>query len=176
MTQPQFEYDIALSFAEEDASIALNIYLALKLLQGDNSVFFYKKNLHTSGKLLKSELPSLYKFKARYVVMLVSESYVNKDKIYAPIESNAIIERWKFNPEDSFLIPVRIDQTPLSTVDSSLSKEVAYARWNGDPEDLAEKIWELVRMNTPCETTNSSTQPETNSSSGEPTILSLIHI
>jgi hypothetical protein len=143
----KFEYDVALSFAEEDLNIALSIYLSLKLTKEDNSIFYYKKSLDTTGKVLKDELPEIYKHKSRFVLMLVSKNYVNKDKVYAPIEAEAIIQRWKFNPKESFLIPVLIDETPLVSVDVSLPEGIARVKWNHDPEALAKSIWELVRKN-----------------------------
>lgn len=142
----KYHYDVALSFAEEDLNSAQSLYLALKLTQKENTIFFYKKSLYTSGKVLKNELPELYKHQAKFVVMLVSKDYVNKEKVFAPIEAEAIIQRWKFNPSESFLIPIIIDDTPLNKVDPSLSNDIARVKWDQDPEQLAEKIWELVRF------------------------------
>jgi len=143
----KYEYDIAISFADEDIAIAQCIYLALKLTKKENSIFYYKKTLDTAGKLLLNELPEIYKQKSQFVLMLVSANYVSENKTYVPIEAEAILQRWKFDPKASFLIPVLIDDTQLSSVDESLTKDIARVKWNMEPEDLAEKIWAMIRKN-----------------------------
>ena len=161
-----YEYDIALSFAEEDNWLASNIYLALKLSAENNTIFYYKKNLDNIGTQLKKRLPEIYKHKARFVIMLVSKNYINKDKTYAAIEAEAILERWKFNPNASFLIPVRMDDTLLQKVDTSLSDGVHYLKWNKDPETLAAEIWRHVRGDNDSEEKSEDKPVDPTGSSG----------
>ncbi|MFT5819260.1 MAG: hypothetical protein ACI8ZM_000483 [Crocinitomix sp.] len=141
----KYKYDVALSFADEDVDVAVGIYLALKSTKEQNTVYYYKKNLDTAGTPLKKVLPDIYKNQARFVIMLVSASYIDKNKRYVPLEAEAILARWKSNPQESFLIPVLVDGTKLDKVDSVLTGDIAYEKWTHDPEILAEKIWDRVR-------------------------------
>lgn len=138
------KYDIAISFANEDLNIALCMYLALKLKRKKGSVFYYKETFDNIGKSLKAELPKIYGKDAQFIVALISRNYLNKEKVYATIESNVIIQRWKDNPEKSFFIPLIIDDTPVSDIDSIFPSDIAYVRWNSNPELIAEKIWDMI--------------------------------
>src|SRR5437868_3081120 len=75
--QESFQFDIALSFAGEDRLIAEG--LADLLIKNNIRVFY---DLHTQAKLwgkdLYQHLQLVYRDKARYCIILVSQAYASK--------------------------------------------------------------------------------------------------
>lgn len=140
----KMKYDVAISFANEDLNIALCIYLALKLKRKDGKVFYYKETFDNAGKSLKDQLPIIYGEDSQFVVAIISKNYLNTEKVYATIESDAIIERWEKNKEKTFFIPVLIDDTKVSEINPVFPKEITYVKWDSNPEFIAEKIWDMI--------------------------------
>ena len=74
MAPDPFEYDLALSFAEEDNAIARQ--LADQLVQKNLKVFLDRyTSADSGGKDVLDHLVNLYARKSRYVVLLVSRHY-----------------------------------------------------------------------------------------------------
>ena len=111
-----FDYDIALSFAGEDRLIASQI--ATELQSRGVRVFtddFERTQLW--GRDLSDELRSRYGEKTRYVVLLVSRHYAIKD--WTDFEF-AIARKEAGRRSKEFILPVRLDDTPLPGLRSSI--------------------------------------------------------
>lgn len=132
-----FEHDVAISYAGEDLTVATSLCQEFK--NCGIKVFFapmYKSELW--GKDLSSYLKNKFSKNSRFVLILVSKHYVVKD--WTDFEfSVARIEAEE--READFILPVRIDDTPLPGLRSTMDyvdlrkqkpKEIA--------EMLAEKI------------------------------------
>ncbi len=111
-----YNYDIALSFAGEDRQYVENCAAILKSL-GLN-IFYdnYEKEV-LLGKNLYSYLADIYQNQAKYVVIFLSENYIKKRWTKHELE---FITARKFEQEEEYLLPVRIDNTnipgiPLTT-------------------------------------------------------------
>ena len=104
-----YEFDVALSFADEDRHIAFEIAKALK----DNGIkVFYdefeKANLW--GKDLYEHLADVYSNKARYCVMIISLNYSKKNWTTHE-RRNAQARAFKENKE--YILPLRLDKTEI---------------------------------------------------------------
>ena len=134
-----FEYDIALSFAGEQRSIARNI--AQELQKHDISIFyddFEKSKLW--GKRLSKHFQQIYGSQTRYVVTLISKEYPIKD--WTDFEFS-IARNEANNRENEFILPVRIDNTKVF----GLPSDVAYLDLNevgidGIVENILAKLTE----------------------------------
>lgn len=143
----KYKYDIAISFANKDINIAHCLYLAFKLNGLADKTFYYKESYDGTGKDLETNLPKIYGKESKYVISIISKDYT-KTK-YSQIELESIIERWRKNPEHTFWIPVLIDDTKLSDLNEVLKEKilkdsVAYVMWDLNPENIAQKIWEML--------------------------------
>jgi hypothetical protein len=106
-----FEYDVALSFASEDAGVAEE--LATLLAQKNIRVFrdeYRAANAGGWGKDMVDHLVSLYARKARYCVLLVSAHYPLK--AWTNAERTSARERALRDP-DEFILPVHLDDTKV---------------------------------------------------------------
>ncbi len=104
----EYKYDVAISFADEDRNAALALALALEL-KGCKSVFYYpEQRLATWGRSLKDKLNRIYRLEAKYAVVLLSEHYFDKSKVYIPIEYEAILARVKELPNTVYMLSVKL--------------------------------------------------------------------
>lgn len=103
------EYDIAISFAGEDRSIASEI--AQKLQHEGVKVFYddYEK-ANLWGKDLYDYLAEVYSNHARYCVMILSASY--ERKLWTNHERQNAQER-AFRERKEYILPVRLDDTRI---------------------------------------------------------------
>lgn len=111
-----FEYDLALSFAGEDREIAKE--LAAKLQEKGVTVFydnFYKSELW--GKELRKYFKDIYRRKARFVVVLISEYYPMKD--WTDFEFSVIKEEAR-KRENEFVLPIKLDETKMLGIHEDL--------------------------------------------------------
>lgn len=106
---PTQAYDIALSFAGEDRAIARQ--LAGMLRQADFRVFYdeYQK-AELWGKDLYVHLSEVYRNKAKYCVMFISQHY--SKKLWTNHERKAAQER-SFRESREYILPLRLDDTEL---------------------------------------------------------------
>lgn len=104
-----YQYDVAISFAGEDRSIAEGI--AQRLDAAGYSVFY---DDFEAEKLWGSDLPvklgKIYGEQARFCVMLVSRHYVSK--MWTNHERQYAISRL-MKERDEYVLPVRIDDTEV---------------------------------------------------------------
>jgi len=112
-----FDYDIALSFAGEDRAIARQI--ANKLQSNAVRVFMDEfERTELWGKDLSNEFRSRFGEKTGYVVILVSAHYAVKD--WTDFEF-AVARKEAGRRNREFILPVRLDDTPLPGLRSSIA-------------------------------------------------------
>jgi len=123
----EFEFDIAISFAGEDRTIARD--MAEKLKSKGIKVFydeFYKVALW--GKKLTKYFQKTYGPKARFVLVLISEHYPVKD--WTDFESS-IIRGEAEKRQTEFILPVRLDSTKIF----GIHEDIAYLDLNTEGID-----------------------------------------
>jgi hypothetical protein len=138
MTNDEFEFDVALSFAGEDRAIAKEF---TNLLMNKNVKVFYDEDEADDlwGKDLIAHLADLYQNKARFCVMFISRHYPLKR--WTNFERQQIQAR-AFRDTNEYILPIRIDDTdvpgiaetmgyrdirqhPLESIANSLEKKLA---------------------------------------------------
>src|SRR6266571_828506 len=152
-----FEYDIALSFAGEDRAIVDE--LAATLAEGGVRVFYdnYEK-AQLWGKDLYQHLQGVYKDRARYCIVFVSEAYARK--VWTRHELKQAQAR-AFKENKEYILPVRLDDTEIPGLNATTGyidlrhhsvaelNEVIIEKLFGpgiDQDDLAELTWQGERL------------------------------
>ena len=110
------EFDIALSFAGEDRSCAEQ--LARSLRSRGVRVFydeFFRATLW--GKNLYQHLQQIYKEKARYCIVFVSEAYVRKSWTKHELEQ---AQARSFQEDREYILPLRLDDAVLPGVNATI--------------------------------------------------------
>lgn len=139
MKKSNYQYNVSLSFAREDQNIALAIYTSLQLKLPDIEIYYYPDKLEeTIGEKLKQQLTEVYSKKSEYVIPIISKNYINPKNEFVQTEIKAFVSRIKPN-EASFLIPILIDDTKLSEVNSKLNG-LTYFKWELNPSNLSKII------------------------------------
>jgi hypothetical protein len=109
MTDDPFEYDVALSFASEDKSIAEEF--GDLLIKQDIKVFYDEYQVGDLwGKDLVDHLVNIYGRKARYCVMLISQYYPLKK--WTELERTSAHER-SFRDANEYILPIQLDDTKV---------------------------------------------------------------
>jgi len=152
-----FEYDIALSFAGEDRAIVDE--LAATLAEEGVRVFYdnYEK-AQLWGKDLYQHLQIVYKDRARYCIVFVSEAYAKK--VWTRHELKQAQAR-AFKENKEYILPVRLDDTEIPGLNATTGyidlrhhsvaelNEVIIEKLFGpgiDQDDLAELTWQGERL------------------------------
>ena len=105
MTSDAFEYDVAISFAEEDKAIAEE--LANRLIDKNMNVLHDEyKSPGLWGKNIVDHLVNLYARKARYCVLLISGHYPLK--AWTEVERTSAQEH-ALRDADEYILPVLLD-------------------------------------------------------------------
>lgn len=114
--QSEREYDVAISFAGEDRSIAESI--AEKLKRDGVRVFYdsYEKST-LWGKDLYEHLNDVYKNKAKYCLMVISNSY--RDKQWTNHERKAAHAR-AFSQNKEYILPLKLDDTEIPGLNETI--------------------------------------------------------
>ncbi len=124
----QYQYDVAISFAEEDIAIATE--LADEMTALGLKVYNYKNfSAQNWGKDLMDVVVEVYKYQARYALVLVSESYLKKK--WTKIERQ-IIQGVKRDAK-AYLLPLRLDDSELPDV----SDHTIYEMYNDNAQEIA---------------------------------------
>jgi hypothetical protein len=109
MTDDPFEYDVALSFASEDKSIAEEF--GDLLIKQDIKVFYDEYQVGDLwGRDLVDHLVNIYARKARYCVMLISQYYPLKK--WMELERTSAQER-SFRDANEYILPIQLDDTEV---------------------------------------------------------------
>jgi hypothetical protein len=109
LSENSFRYDVAISFAGEDRSIARRM---AEQLTGQGYNVFYDELLRSElwGKNLQEHLARVYRDEARFCVILVSRHYVDKPwprYEHRAAEARALVEA------SEYVLPIRLDDSLL---------------------------------------------------------------
>lgn len=135
MSKKHYEYDVALSFAEEDHALVECVVAALKE-KGVNPYYYKEKTEETWGEQLDHMLREIYGKKSRLCVIFYSKHYVAKQ--WTNFEMNTAQRRQTRNIR-TYILPLKLDDTSLP---KALGK-VVYAPVQ-DCAVLAEMIYKKV--------------------------------
>jgi hypothetical protein len=104
-----YEYDVAISFAGEDRTIAQQI---ANLLVANGIKVFYDEFEEATlwGEDLYVHLQDVYSVKARFCIMLLSQHYAKK--AWTNHERQSAQER-AFKESQAYILPVRLDSTSI---------------------------------------------------------------
>ena len=128
-----YEYDVALSYAEED--LAYSTDLANALNRRNVKVFFDKHEKSTLwGKNLYTYLCDLYQNKAHYCLMLLSQHYASK---LWPNHQREAAQARAFQENEEYILPVRLDETEIP----GILQTASYLSW---PPETAETIADAI--------------------------------
>ena len=109
MTEPRYNYDVALSFAGEDRDYVEQV--AQYLGKSGVRVFYDKaEQINLWGKDLYVHLDEVYRAKARYCIMFISKSY--KEKLWTNHERESAQAR-AFEEKGEYILPARFDDTEI---------------------------------------------------------------
>ncbi|MCT7406600.1 toll/interleukin-1 receptor domain-containing protein [Aliarcobacter cryaerophilus] len=112
-----YDYDIALSFAGENRDYVEEVAQTLKVY--GVRVFYDKFEEHTLwGKNLIDYLQDIYKNKAKYTVMFISEYYAKK--AWTTHERKSMQER-AYRESEEYILPARFDNTEIPGLYSTVS-------------------------------------------------------
>jgi hypothetical protein len=114
----RYAFDVAISFAGEDRATADTLANALK--NAGLHVFydnFEQANLW--GKNLFTTLYDVYSHQARYCIILISKWYVDKE--WTVHERRAAQERVLNERDNEYLLPIRLDKTPLPGLPNTIA-------------------------------------------------------
>lgn len=112
----KYEYAVALSFAGEDRQKAKE--LADLLESGGYRVFYDEYEQATLwGKNIYEHLSSIYKDKARYCVMFLSQHYAQK---LWPNHERQSAQARAFEENQEYILPIRLDDTEIPGVLSTV--------------------------------------------------------
>jgi TIR domain len=131
-------YEIALSFAGEDRKLVEGV---ADLLKSYGVAVFYDKfeEVQLWGKDLTAHLAEIYKNRANYCAMFISEHYVSKawpqlERQHA--QSRALIEKREY------ILPIRLDQSEVPGLPSTLAYVDAR---HLSPVQIAERLRQKIR-------------------------------
>lgn len=134
----QFQYDVAISFSGADRENARA--LASALTEASVTVFFDEyEEADFLGKDLFDHLTTVYSKRARYSLMLISRSYA--ERAWPTLERRSMQERALMNRGKEYVIPVRIDETPITGLLSTIGY-VSIKKGSAAIADLVRrKLW-----------------------------------
>ena len=113
---PEYEYDVALSFAGEDRKVVQAIASALQR----QSVRVFYDEFETStlwGKDLYQHLASIYHQKARFCVVFASRSYAQKAWTKHELKQ---AQARAFGQDGEYILPVKIDDEPIPGISQTI--------------------------------------------------------
>ncbi len=111
-----YQYDVALSFAGEDREYVEEVALFLK--NYDINVFYDKfEQANLWGKNLYEYLQEIYKNKAKYSIIFISENY--KKKAWTNHERQSAQAR-AFEESIEYILPIKLDDTEIAGINSTV--------------------------------------------------------
>jgi hypothetical protein len=113
----QFEFDVCISYASEDKPHADSLAADLK---AEGLTVFYDGDEQANlwGRELSTYLSEVYSRRSRYCILILSKSY--RDKQWANHERSAALERALKNRGREYIIPVRLDNTDIPGILSTI--------------------------------------------------------
>lgn len=116
MSNQEFEYDVALSFAGEERDYVDRVATTLK---SENISVFYDafEEAKLWGKDLYEYLDEIYKKKAKYCIIFISKNYAKK--LWTTHERKSAQER-AFTESEEYILPARFDDTVIPGIRSTV--------------------------------------------------------
>ena len=149
----QYEYDIAISYAGEEKEIAQQI--AEKLRENGINVFydgFYEDELW--GKDLTTFFERVFKEKARYCLMLISQNYLNKN--WPTQEKQYTLSR-QLEEHEEYILPVKFDIVNVP----GLPNTIGYKKFT-TVEDITNLLTKKIKGNHKISNISTSSKITTN--------------
>jgi hypothetical protein len=104
-----FEYEVVLSFAEEDRAVAEE-FASLLRAKGIQVMYDESQNAELGGGDFVTHIAELYRTKAYYCVMFISRHYPLQT--WAEAERTAAQEH-SLRDADEYILPIRLDDTEV---------------------------------------------------------------
>lgn len=137
--ESEFNYDVALSFAGEDRNYAEELAVILKN-KGINVFYDTFEKARLWGEDLYTYLNDLYKLRAKYCIMFLSQHYANK--VWTNHERKAAQAR-AFNERKAYILPVRLDNSDIP----GINETIGYLSWeNEKAKGIAECVLQKLNM------------------------------
>ncbi|BAZ22277.1 hypothetical protein NIES4073_31590 [Kalymmatonema gypsitolerans NIES-4073] len=142
MSNQNYPYDIALSFAGEDRKYAQELAQVLKAR--DIDVFYDEYEEATLwGKNLYTHLSEVYQKQARFCVMFLSQYYAQK--LWTNHEREAAQAR-AFQENKEYILPIRLDNTEIP----GILPTIGYLKWS-NADSIANTIVKKLEQKTPSQ-------------------------
>jgi hypothetical protein len=134
--KPKRKYDVAVSFAEEDAVVAEKIVRSLE--RRKIKTYYYKDHsaIHWGEDLFTISYAK-YAIESRCILTIISKNYARK--YWTDIE-RLILHSVHITGKITWL-PLRLDDTRLE----GLSNSTVCVKWNENADEIAALIWEKLR-------------------------------
>ena len=135
---PEYEYDVALSFAGENRSYVQSVAEALR--ESGISVFYDDfEKIELWGKDLSEFLDQIYRLKSKYCVIFISKHFV--EKAWTTHERRSAVAR-AIEEKGEYILPARFDDTEVP----GLQPTVGFIDLrNLNPPEFAELILKKIR-------------------------------
>lgn len=151
MSNQDYPYDVALSFAGEDRKYAEE--LAQILVDRGINVFYDQYEEATLwGKNLYTHLSEVYQKQARFCVMLLSQHYAQK--VWTNHEREAAQSR-AFQEKKEYILPLRLDNTEIP----GILPTIGYLTWS-NADSIANAIIRKLEQETPSQRPSDSVNLE----------------
>ncbi|MFI7676789.1 TIR domain-containing protein [Actinophytocola sp. NPDC049390] len=105
----EFDFDVAVSFAGEDRALVAEVVEGLKT-RGVSVFYDQDFTAEMWGENLVDYLQTVYRLRARFVIMFVSRHY--RDKMWTRHERESAQSR-AIQQDSAYILPVRLDDTEL---------------------------------------------------------------
>ncbi len=114
--EPEYEFDVALSFAGEDRAVAEQL---AELLDADGVRVFYDRYEESQlwGKDLYQHLQTVYRDRAKYCIIFASQAYSRK--LWTRHELRQAQAR-AFRENQEYILPVRLDDTEIPGLNATI--------------------------------------------------------
>ncbi|GEM_PF-894435 len=112
---PEYDFDLALSFAGEDRDTVKRLARALRRL-GVNVFYDEDFSAELWGKDLYQHLQTVYRDKARFCIVVISEHYVKKRWTKHEL---AQVQARAFNENREYILPLRLDDTAVPGINDT---------------------------------------------------------
>ena len=124
-------YDYAFSCAEEDLPVANKIAAALR--ERNISYYLYTEYIgENPGKNLFKVSLDVYTNGCKYILMLISETYIKKH--WSDLENQ--MAQTIHREDDDYIIPIRLADVEVN----GISKNVVYLKWSDNADEIADLL------------------------------------
>lgn len=136
-----YQFDIAISFADEDEHVAKSLSFELSR----NKLKYYLYTEHEASQLgesIREIISEVYGAESRYILLITSADYARKywtkiEREFALLSAGA---------KRGQIIQLKIDDTYIE----GLSNEIVYLEWKLNPVKIAELLYKKIRRKRKC--------------------------